>query len=113
MQGEDFVNKPPLITLIEPQDGAQITWPDPMIFVADTSDPDGQVDEVRFYVQYKRTGGTSTYGFGDNDGSDGWKSEFTWPEDAGFGEWTVWAEAIDNEGQITVSPSIAITLQGP
>jgi hypothetical protein len=113
MQGEDFMNKAPLVTLIEPQDGAQITLPDTTIFIADASDSDGQVDEVRFYLQYKRNGSTRTHGFGDSDGSDGWEREYTWPEDAGLGEWTVWAEAIDNEGQVSVSPSIVITVQGP
>jgi len=113
MQGQDFVNKPPLVTLIEPQDGAQVVWTDPLIFIADASDPDGQVDKVMFYLQYKRDGRTSIHGFGDNDGSNGWQREYTWSENAGLGEWTVWAEAVDNEGQVSVSPSIMITVQGP
>lgn len=113
MQGQDFVNKPPLVTLIEPQDGVQVVWTDPLIFIADASDPDGQVDKVMFYLQYKRDGRTSIHGFGDNDGSNGWQREYTWSENAGFGEWTVWAEAVDNEGQVSVSPSIMITVQGP
>jgi len=113
MKGENFVNKPPVVTLIEPQDGAQIILPDSTVFVADASDPDGQVDEVRFYIQFKRDGRTSIHGFGDRDGSNGWELEYAWPEDTGFGERTVWAEAIDNEGQISVSPSIVITVQGP
>jgi len=113
MRAEDLVNKPPTVTLIEPKDGDRIAWRGPTIFLAEASDVDGQVDEVRFYVQYKRSDSTRTRGFGDSDGSDGWEREFTWPEDADFGEWTAWAEATDNEGVVGVSPEIKLTLYRP
>jgi hypothetical protein len=113
MQGDDFINKPPTVRLIEPQDGDRIAWPGPTTFLAEASDPDGQVDRVMFRVQYKRNGGTSTRGFGGSDGLDGWEHEYTWPEDAEFGEWTAWAEATDNEGVVGVSPEIKVTLYRP
>ena len=113
MRCEDFVNKPPVVTLIEPQDGVQITWPGPTIFRAEAGDEDGEVDEIVFYVQYKRDNYTRTRSFGVSNGSDGWEHEFTWPEDANFGNWTVWAEVTDNEGQVSVSPEIVITLYRP
>jgi hypothetical protein len=113
MQGDDFINKPPTVRLIEPQDGDRIIWRGPTTFLAEASDPDGQVDRIMFYVQYKRGDYTSTRGSGDSDGSDGWELEFTWPENAEFGEWTAWAEATDNEGLVGVSPEIKVTLYRP
>jgi len=113
MRAEDLVNKPPTIRLIDPQDGDRIAWRGPTTFIAEANDPDGQVDKVRFYVQYKSSDGTSTRGFTDSDGSDGWELEFTWPEDADFGEWTAGAEATDNEGLVGISPEIKIILYRP
>jgi hypothetical protein len=113
ISGEDLVDKPPTVRLIEPQDGDRIPWPGPTTFRAEASDIDGQVDEITFRVRYKKDNKTRTLGFGDSDGSDGWEREFTWPGDADFGMWTVWAEATDNEGAIGFSPEIAITLYRP
>jgi parallel beta-helix repeat protein len=113
MRGEDLVNKPPTVRLIEPQDGDRIAWRGPTTFRAEASDVDGHVDRVMFYVQYKRGDYTRTRGFGDSDGSDGWELEFTWPEDADFGEWTAWVEATDNEGVVGISPEITVTLYRP
>jgi len=113
MRGEDFVNKPPTVRLIEPQDGARIAWPGPTTFLAEASDADGEVDEVVFWVQYKRDGGTTSRGFDASDGTDGWEREYTWKEDLPSGTWTVWAEATDNEGVVGFSPEIVITLYRP
>ena len=115
MRGEDFVNKPPVIILIEPQDGAQITWPGPTLFRADAHDPDGEVEWVMFYIQRKTDTGTGTTGFNASEGVNGWEGEFVWYGNNEFepSNWTVWAEATDNEGQVSVSPSIVITLHGP
>ena len=113
MRGEDFVNKPPTVRLIEPQDGDRIAWPGPTIFRVEAGAEDGEVDEVVFHVQYKRDNYRRTHGFDGSDGSDGWENEFTWPEDADFGTWTVWAEATDNEGVVGISPEIVITLYRP
>lgn len=113
MRGEDLVNKPPTVRLIEPQDGDRIAWPGPTILRAEAGDEDGEVDKVVFWVQYKRENYTRTRGFGGSDESDGWEHEFTWREDADFGTWTVWAEATDNEGVVGLSPEIVITLYRP
>jgi hypothetical protein len=114
MRAEDQVNKPPIVRLVEPQNGDRIAWRGPTTFIAEASDPDGQVDRVWFYAQYKKTsGGVRTRGYEDIDGSDGWEIEFTWPEESYFGEWTAWAEATDNEGEVSISPEIKITLYRP
>jgi hypothetical protein len=113
MRGEDLVNKPPTVRLVEPQDGDRIAWRGPTTFRAEASDVDGQVDKVMFRVQYKRSDGERTRGFGGSEGFDGWEHEFTWPEDSDFGTWTAWAEATDNEGVVSFSPEIVITLYRP
>ena len=37
-EGEDFVNKPPTVRVIEPQDGDRIKWPGPTIFRAEAGE---------------------------------------------------------------------------
>ncbi len=115
MRGEDFVNKPPVVTLIEPQDGVQITWPGPTMFRAEAHDPDGEVERVMFMVQQKRDDGTRTMGLGGHEGINGWEVEFDWQASPEIpqGNWTVWAEATDNEGLVGFSPEIVITLYRP
>ena len=113
MQGDDFINKLPTVQLLEPQDGDRIAWRGPTTFIAEANDPDGLVDKVRFYVKYERSDGTRTSGYEDSDGSDGWEREITWPEEAYFGEWTAWAEATDNEGEVGISPEIKLILYRP
>jgi len=115
MRGEDFVNKPPVVTLIEPQDGVQITWPGPTMFRAEAHDPDGEVEEVMFRLQQKRDDGTRTLGLGGSEGGNGWEREFDWQASPEIpqGNWTVWAEATDKEGGVGVSPKITITLYRP
>ena len=113
MRGEDFVNKPPTIRLVEPQDGAQIAWPGPTIFRAEANDADGGLVEVNFVLQQKTNGGTHTIGLTDRDGSDGWQREYTWGNNADPGTWTIWAEATDDENATAVSPQITVTLYRP
>jgi len=110
MRGEDFVNQPPTIRLIEPQDGARIKWPGPTIFRAEAEDVDGQVVKLSFRLQYNRDSFTATRGFSGSYGIDGWEREYTWRGDITEGNWTVWAEATDNEGLVGTSPEIVITL---
>jgi hypothetical protein len=112
MRGEDFGNKPPTVRITEPQDGDRIAWPGPTTFRAEASDVDGQVDKVMFRVQYKSDDYTKTRNLEDNDGSDGWEHESTWPG-VELGTWTVRAEATDNEGSRSFSPEISITLYRP
>lgn len=114
MRGQDFVNQPPTVRLIEPQEGDRIAWPGPTTFRAEASDADGQVDKVYFYVQYKFfNGNTRTYGFESREGLNSWEQELTWPEDFEFGEYTAWAEATDNEGVVGTSPVIKVILYRP
>jgi hypothetical protein len=110
MRGEDFVNKPPTVRLIEPQDGDQIEWPGPIRFLAEAHDADGEVHDVDFRIRYESGARITIYGIGGSEGADGWEGEYTLPDDITPGDWTVWAEATDNEGTVGVSPEIVITL---
>ncbi|MHC4704695.1 MAG: right-handed parallel beta-helix repeat-containing protein, partial [Planctomycetota bacterium] len=100
MRGEDFVNKPPVVTLIEPQDGDEITWPGPTTFRAEAYDPDGEVERVSFNMEHKHDGGTRGIGFSASEAAGGWEREYDWQSNNELpqGTWTVWAEVTDNEG---------------
>ena len=115
MRGEDFVNKPPVATLIAPQDGDQITLPSLTTFRAEAYDPDGQVERVMFNMEHKHDGGTRGIGLGASEEAGGWEREYDWQSnnELSEGTWTVWVEITDNEGQTAVSSSITITLLRP
>jgi len=113
MQGDDFVNKPPTVRLIEPQDGDRIAWPGPTIFRAEANDVDGQVDKVTFILLYESDNHTTGHGLSAHEETDGWQREYTWPGDITDAAWTVWVEATDNEGEKTTSPAITVTLYRP
>jgi len=113
MRGEDFMNKPPTVRIVEPQDGDRIAWPGPTLFRAEASDVDGHVDDVMFWVRRETADGWSSRGLRGSNGTNGWEYEYTWNDDFPSGALTVWAEATDNEGTISVSPEIAITLYRP
>lgn len=113
MQGDDFVNKPPTIRLIEPQDGDQIAWPGPTIFRAEANDVDGQVDKVTFNLLYESDNHSTGHSLSAHEETDGWQREYTWRGDITDATWTVWAEATDNEGEKTTSSTITITLYRP
>ena len=113
MHGEDFINKLPIVQILEPKDGDRIAWPGPTIFRADANDPDGQVDDVEFWIKHQTDGGYTSYGLRADNGANGWEREYTWKDDLPSGTWTVWAEATDDEGQVNSSPEITITLYRP
>ncbi len=113
IQGDDFINKLPTVRVLEPMNGHRIAWPGPTTFLAEASDPDGQVDEVTFWIKHQQNDGFVSYGLDSDEGAGGWIREYTWKEDLPTGTWTVWAEATDNDGQIGVSPEITVTLYRP
>jgi hypothetical protein len=110
MQGEDFVNRPPTVRLVEPQDGDQIEWSGPIRFRAEAHDADGEVHDIDFRIRYESADRITIYGFSGSEGTGGWEGEYTLPDDITPGDWTVWAEVTDNEGTVGVSPEIEITL---
>jgi len=115
MRGEDFINKSPVVTLIEPQDGDQITWPDSILFRAEAHDPDGEIERVSFHIFRITDTRTRTSGLRGQQEPNGWERELDWQSNNSYGEgeWRVWAEATDNEGEVVVSPPVVITLIRP
>lgn len=118
-RGTDFVNKPPTVIIAQPVNGAVIGiyHPDtPIIIRADASDPDGSVVEVEFVIKYAAPHNIRRTGWTDKDGTDGWQYQwFWWNKDAPYaeGDFTITAIAMDDEGAVTISPQIVITVHGP
>jgi len=113
MQDDDFINKFPIVQILEPKDGDRIAWPGPTIFRAEANDPDGQVENVMFRIKYQTDSEYKSYGLSTDNGTNGWELEYTWKDDQPSGIWTVWAEAMDDEGMVSSSPEITITLYRP
>jgi predicted outer membrane repeat protein/parallel beta-helix repeat protein len=113
IKGEDFVNSPPTVTLLEPQDGAQVVRQGSTIFLAEADDPDGEVVCVNFNIEQRTENSVHNIGLPDPDGSNGWEREYTWRSGDRYGSWTVWAEATDDKGAVGVSSKITITLIEP
>ena len=111
---DEPVIESPVVWLIEPQDGDRIAWPGPTTFRAEVSDDvESQVEEVVFWARYRKDNFTTTRGFVDKDGTNGWERVYIWSGDITDGTWTVWAEAKNNEGVVGVSPEITVTLYRP
>jgi hypothetical protein len=106
MEVAGLVNIPPTITLISPEDGAELTYPTPIVFQSVASDPDGTVLRVEYTL--KHLGGTRS--MTTTDAADNWRWVLSWPYVRDHGTYTVWAEAMDNEGAKTISPKITVTL---
>jgi len=117
--GTDFVNKPPRVIITEPTNAAVIGiyHPDtPIIIRADASDADGSVVKVQFVIKHtsrhriRRTARTG------QNVTGAWQLEwFWWDEQDPYpeGDFTITAIATDDEGAVTVSPEIVITVHGP
>jgi hypothetical protein len=118
-RGIDFVNATPQVTITEPANGAVIGIYNASTAItirADASDADGSVVKVQFVIKHtsrhriRRTART------DQNGTDGWQLEwFWWDEQDPYpeGDFTIKATATDDEGAVTVSPQIVITVHGP
>jgi hypothetical protein len=108
IHGDIVVNNPPAVTLIEPQDGAQIEQPGSVIFLAEATDPESHVDSAVLKLQQKNDTETSIIELrGKMSGS--WERKFEWMYSISPGEWTAWIEATDNEGAVGASSKITIS----
>ena len=114
MSGEDFINKPPIVRILEPKEGDQVAWPGPTIFRIEAIDPDGVVDNVSASVNYSTENYGTSRGIGLSDQENGqWQGEYTWRGDITNGTWTVRAEATDNGGARITAPEIVVHLYRP
>jgi hypothetical protein len=103
-------NIPPVVSVVSPEDGAEISAPTPLVFRADASDADGTVVQVRYHVEYRSDGSMLGVEMSSVLSADGWESTLRWSSVQHDGTYTVWAEAMDNEGATTISPEITVTL---
>jgi len=110
MEGTGLVNIPPTITLLSPTDGAELTYPTPIVFKSVASDPDGTVVRVKYTLEYRTADTRSTSSTTIADPTNNWDQEGRWSSVRYDGTYTMWAEAMDNEGAKTVSPKITVTL---
>ncbi|MEM6783260.1 MAG: G8 domain-containing protein [Bacteroidota bacterium] len=90
-------NQSPVVTITKPGDGSSFSSTKRVVFRVDASDPDGEVEDVFFYVN-----GTLTK----QDKSAPWK----WGTRLAPGSYTITAEAVDLEGARTMSAPIDITI---
>jgi len=103
-------NIPPTVVLTSPEDGAELAYPMPIILRAEASDVDGTVLTVRYMVEYRSETSRGTTGLLSTDPTDGWRREVNWSNIHYDSVYTIWAEATDNDGAVTISPKIHVTL---
>jgi hypothetical protein len=106
------VDFPPTVAVTAPPDGAEITYPAPIVFQVDASDSDGTIRWREFVVEDYTGGGHGRMsGSGPADGRTGhWEYRWDWSRVDADGVYVVWAAVTDNEGNRTVSERIRVTL---
>jgi hypothetical protein len=102
-------NVPPTITIVSPQDGAELRHPEPLILRFEASDPDGHVIHVGYVLEHDH--GHGTYGTGGSIRAteDGWEGEYNLSRLNCDGLYVLRAEAMDDDGAWGVA-EITITL---
>jgi len=105
------INVPPTVTLTSLADGAELSPPTPVVLQADAFDTDGTVLWVEYYfVARSSGGGMYVCQLITCDPTDNWAQTLNWSWIDYEGVYTVWAQALDNDGAKTVSPKITVTL---
>ena len=104
-------NIPPTVRILGLSDGVALAEPTPIVLRADAFDSDGTVVQVSYVLKHDYGDGCVQMRSPVWDSDDGWSGRFGWPDLRYDGLYTVWAEAVDDDGAIGVSPSIMVTLQ--
>jgi hypothetical protein len=105
------INMPPTITIVSPQDGAEFSYPEPIVLQFETADPDGRVVYINYRLEHDHDGGHYTTGSGTDDPPQGWVREHGWSHIRYDGLYVLRVKAFDNEGAKTVSPEVRVTLR--
>ena len=103
-------NIPPTISIISPEDGAELTEPRPIILRVDASDPDGTIVQVEYRMEYEEGNTSFTTGTILSYPTDSWVREHGWSHIRHAGPYEIWAQAVDDAGAIVVSDPITVTL---
>lgn len=93
------VNRPPVVNITAPQDGAEFYDYETVEIEADAWDVDGSVVKVEFFANENKIGE-------DNDGSDGWKTNWQ----GGSGIFNLTAKATADNGATAISLAVVITV---
>jgi hypothetical protein len=113
MQGWPTADVPPTVAIVEPNDGDEFSDTAPITIRAEAFDPDGSVVGAVFSLEHMDENGGIGMGRVDIDPSDGWKYDWPWTNVVSAGStqvWTIRAEAMDDYGNIAVSPEITVTV---
>jgi hypothetical protein len=94
------LNQQPEVSIIAPEDGAQLYGP--ASIEANAWDRDGFVVKVEFFADGDKIGE-------DNDVSDGWK--IVWSDYTVGTTYYITAMATDNDGAIAISPAVGINIR--
>jgi hypothetical protein len=101
------INVPPTVTIASPQDGAELTFPEPISIQVETSDPDGRVIYIASILEHDSD---PPIRHGTIDPGETRVIEHRWSTIRHDGVYVLWVVAFDNDGAKTVSPKIRITL---
>jgi hypothetical protein len=102
-------NIPPTVTIVSPEDGAELSPPEPLVLRFEASDRDGRVLGVSYRLEHDH--GTGTYWSGGSTGAteEGWERQHEWSRVLYDGVYVLRAEALDDDGDKAVA-EITITL---
>jgi YD repeat-containing protein len=97
----DVANQPPTVSITSPAVGATFANDSTINISADSSDLDGTVSKVEFFVNGTKLGEDATAPYA-----------FAW-DHAGAGSYSITARATDNAGTVTASSPVSITVTQP
>jgi len=103
-------NIPPTVRVISPADGAELTAPTPIVLHAEALDSDGAIVSVRYAMEHHHDSGTYRAGGTIGNASGQWRRERDWDHISYDGVYTLWFEAVDDDGAVVVSEPVTITL---
>ena len=98
------VNASPIVSITSPASSAQFTSPANITIAASSSDSDGSVTGVDFFANGYRMGSGTSIGGG--------QFSFAW-NGVGVGAYTLSAKATDNDGAVTSSAGVNVTVTSP
>jgi parallel beta-helix repeat protein len=103
-------NLPPTIAIISPVEGAEFTYPEPLVLRVAASDPDGRVLRVSYTIKYDVPGQWRWIMGMTTDPADDWAAPWSWLDVVEDTPCVISAEAMDNRGATTAAVPVTVTL---
>ena len=104
-------NMPPTLRIVSPEDGAVLDSAQPLILRFEASDPDGQVLVIRHYAVLPGERPRVSAGWLEHPTAAGWVRDYGLSPLFGSGVYVLHAEALDDDGALTVADPITVTLE--